>query len=243
MPRKQSFHRFFRSNQKTLFLLSFFILCSGIFFGLQRIFAISRIELVGAKTIRGLDEVNKKNLLLISAVRTEQKLFERNPEIKTITLEKRYPHTVRVTIKKARPAAQFETSDKYLILSDADRVIAIKTDLTPHMPIIRYYQKLHASDFTIGEVLTKKDISFSVFFIDHFSQVGINVDEVAIGSMNMIVLSSGNARYIFTTEKSRDEQFQIFYTLYKKADVEEIEYQALDLRFEKPIIKLKDNAL
>lgn len=239
MPHKPLFIQFFRTNHKVFLPLFSCVFFFVTFFWLNRFFSVSRIELIGYSDIRGLDEISKKNILLLKTNQVEQKLFRMNPLVRQITLEKIYPHTVKVVVRKASLAAQLAIASGYIVISDALRVVGISREQASDLPLIQYYQKLHASDFTIGEVLTKKDISFSVFFIDGFSKAGIRIDQAVIGGLNMIVLIADDVQYIFTTERDKEDQLSLFYSLYAKTRAEGIEYRALDMRFAKPIIKLK----
>lgn len=182
--------------------------------------------------------LSKKNIFFISIPETEKSLYKNNPDIQSIQVVKIYPQTLYITVQKAHPVAQLVVTNGFFLLTKEGRIIAKQRDKIPHAPIVSYYQKLHFHEHEIGEILTQKDILLSVFFIHRFAQAGIVVTHVDIASVNMIVLFADDKKYLFTANKEKDEQFEIFNTIYTHMKIEGVEYRSLDMRFEKPIIKL-----
>lgn len=230
---------FYRKNRLTVFFSLVFITFLILLFTFSRLFTISRISLDGSDYINGLDRVADQNIFFISIPDIEQYLYKINPDVQSVIVRKIYPHSLALTIKRAKVAAQLEVANGFFLLTKDTRIMAKKRNKETTVPVVTYYQKLHFDEYEVGEALTKKDILFSVFFIDHFSKVGITVNHIDITSLNMIVLYAGDQKYLFTTEKNRAEQFQIFETIYRKIQVAGFEYSGIDMRSNKPIIKIK----
>lgn len=205
---------------------------------MYRFFSVSRIELSGSDHMNGIDALSKKNIFFISIPETEKNLYKNNPDIQSVKVIKIYPQTLHITVQKAIPVAQLAVANGFFMLTKDNRIIAKRRDKIPHVPILSYYQKLHFHEYETGELLTKKDILLSVFFIHRFMQTGIVVNHVDIASLNMIVLFADDKKYLFTVDKEKDEQFDAFDRIYQHMKVEGVEYNSLDMRFEKPIIKI-----
>lgn len=238
MPARRLFTTYFQKHKKSVYFCSIFIFSLLFLFIVHRFFSVSVIELFGSEHINGVDTLSKKNIFFISIPETEKNLYKNNPDIQSVQVVKIYPQTLYIAVQKAHPVAQLVVANGFFLLTKEGRIIAKQRDQTPHVPIVSYYQKLHLHEHEIGEILTQKDILLSVFFIHRFAQAGIVVAHVDIASVNMIVLFADDKKYLFTADKEKDEQFEIFNTIYTHMKIEGVEYRSLDMRFEKPIIKI-----
>ncbi len=238
MRPKKSLILFYRNNKHIFLFLLIFTFFLVILIRGARLFSISHINLSGTDHINGIDKLYRKIIFFISIPESEKNLYSENPHIQSVKVNKLYPNTLHIIIQKAEPIAQLVVDEGFFVLSDDARIITKARKKDTEIPTISYYQKLHFNEYERGEILAKKDITFSVFFIKSFIRDEILVDSVDIVNLNMILLNSEGKKYIFTADKEKESQLKIFQTIYTRMKVDGIEYRTLDMRFEKPIIKI-----
>lgn len=238
MRPKKSLIIFYRTNKYRFLFVFIFIIFLVSLLICTRLFSITHISLSGAVYINGLDRLSRKNIFFISIPKTEKNLYNTNPSLQSVKVTKVYPSTLNIVVQKAEPVAQLRVKNGFFLLAHDGRIIAKQRNKTHEITLIKYYQQLYFNEYESGEILTKKDILFGAFFVYNFLKLGITVDSVDIINLNMIVLQVGDRKYIFTADKGMEAQFEAFKTIYPYMNVEGIEYKSLDMRFEKPIIKI-----
>lgn len=186
----------------------------------------------------GTQNILHKNIFFITVSQIESILLAANAHIKHITVEKEYPHSIKLLIQTHTPFAYFKANNGYFVVSDNGTVIT-KTRKTQEMlPIITYYQIFDYVSLNVGNNLSYKDIQAALGFLKKAQNLGISVDSVDINGLYLIRLNSGNKKLIFTAEKSREIQEYQFETIIHQFAIEGKNYKTLDVRFDKPLIEL-----
>ncbi|HLD27125.1 MAG TPA: FtsQ-type POTRA domain-containing protein [Patescibacteria group bacterium] len=238
MPPKKSLILLYHRNKSKLVFLVIFIVFFALFYIVARLFSVTHISLSGSDSINGLDQLSQKNIFFISISATEKNLYTANPYLQSVKIIKQYPDSLHIIVQKALPTVQLVVDGGFFLLANDGRIIAKQRTKIPDISTVNYYQQLHFNEYEIGALLSKKDILFNVFFVHNFTKMGITVDTVDIINLNMIVLNTKDKTYLFTADKEKEVQFEAFQRIYTYMNVEGIEYKSLDMRFEKPIIKI-----
>lgn len=225
-------------NNLVLFFIFFFLFLL-VFFIIKIIFSVSIIEISGTKDIKGLETIQGKLIFFIFPKESEKRLYYLNPPIKSLRLVKIYPNKIHIDVEEYVRVAIFEVDRGYFFLSEDGRILEKKRQQKVSLPIIHYYQKFHFDEYNTGDKLQYKDISHSLFLADKLHYLGIKIDSIDINGLDMLIFNSGDKKYIFTTNKEKELQYQEFKIIIERFKIEKTEYKNIDLRFEKPIIKLK----
>lgn len=238
LPFRRSWNKFFVQIKTPIFFAAVFISCLMILFLVKQIFSISIIKINKSDSLKGLDKLNKKMIFFISIAKEEKSLYKLNPNLDSIKITKQYPNQLLITINKAQPQAALKTDKGFFYLSLAGRIMLKKKDNDFRLPIINYYQLFHSDEYQTGILLTNKDILFSLFFIQKINLSGVQINSVDINSWDMLVLKTEDKNYFFTAEKDKDLQYDEWSQVVHRLKIEGVNYKVLDLRFNKPIIKI-----
>ncbi|QQG44834.1 MAG: FtsQ-type POTRA domain-containing protein [Candidatus Roizmanbacteria bacterium] len=214
-------------------------------------FKVKNIEISGITNkfnLVGLQELNGKNILLLSGETIKRDLLMNNPIIKQINVQKKYPDKLILIIETYRPAVYFVVDQGYFILSADGRILSkIKKDypqnelLPGGIPKINYYQKLNYSSWKNGDYLRYKDIVSALHFLKTALDLGLEINTIDINGTNMIALQMKGKKIIFTTEKDESVEDYQLNTIIRQFKIEGRDFDVLDLRFDKPMVQFKNN--
>ena len=164
---------------------------------------------------------------------------ERNPEIQTITVAKKYPNVLEVKITAYRPTALLETTNGFVALAGDGHILYKTKDDNKRLPKIRFYQKFNSDTITAGLDVSYKEIKDSLTFLTTIEDLGLMVDRVDINSTGVILCNLKDKIIIFTSEGDIKQQIYWLQTLVRQFKIEGKEFKSLDLRFDKPIVKFE----
>ena len=240
MPLKQSSRRSFLSKFiLIIFLLSFSFLAAYL---LHSVFLISKIEIVGESNNRqliGLDLIKGRNLLLLDKTNTEKDLIAKNAFIKSVETIKVFPNKVVIKIINDQPIAILKMDKGFLFLSAEGKVVFKKKDNPNGLTIINFYQNLYYFQYQISEKVDYEEILKTLSYLKTIIDLGMKVDAVDITGVHMVAFNLGEKKIFLSLEKDRQVQEYQLKTIYRQFKIEGKDFESLDLRFDKPVIKLK----
>lgn len=241
MPRKLSFKRFFRINRTFVFFALLIFGLTGAMILTDWYFSISNIEIISHEAIKpkGVDGILGKNLLILLSQQLEDSIRENNPEIRKITIRKKYPSTLSLIIEISKPQAALKADQGFFLLSETGRILQKTKQKKVSLPTILYYQKLSFPAYTAGEDIEFRDILNALHFLKQAKDLNLQINSIDISGVNMIRLQLKDSVLIFTTEKKLETQDYQLEKLVHQFKVEGKEFQLIDLRFDRPVIKLK----
>lgn len=227
----------------TFFALIIFFLALMYFF--YNFFKIKEIKILSKSKehiakIAGADLLVDKNLILLDTTKFNSLLVELNPKLTEIKLQKIFPNVLTVSYKLINPIAYLKSNNGYFYLSENAKILEKRKDKNAKLNLteISYYQKFDYGSNIAGDFLDFTDIRYSLEFLKKLNDLEIEVNSIDINSPNMIRLNLINSTVIFTTEKKINSQLNNLDKIIRKFKVEGKSFSLLDLRFDKPILKL-----
>ncbi len=240
MPRNLLLTKLSRPFKYFLSIILALLLFFGLY-GMDKLFLVTEIILQSPgkiSNIYGLENYRNKNLVILSIPKMAEKIKTQNPLIKSVQIKKIYPHKLIINIEKYEPFAVIKNSDEYFYLSQDGRFLYKNTKFNDSLPVIYYYQKFNQYIIGVGDWITFQDIIFSLHFIKTLSDLGLIVDRVDINGTDMILCKIGDKQIVFTTKISRELQVYELEQIIRQFKIKGQDYKSIDLRFEKPVIKL-----
>lgn len=221
-------------------LLALLIIMDRVF-RIQNIVATSLTSSDSKKisSITGLTSLYEKNILFVKTEQLKNGIMSSNPRIQSVSVRKKYPHTLLITIGFHNSVAYLQVNGGYFLLATDGKILEkSKTKNIASVPSIKYYQQLDYYGFQSGDIVSYKDIVTTLRLLIKALDLGFIINNIDINGLSMIVLNSNDKRFMFTTEKDISEQEYQFSAIVKKFRTEKKEFKSLDLRFDKPVISL-----
>ncbi len=160
-----------------------------------------------------------------------------NPTIKSVTVTKEYPDTVKLSITRYEPAAYLKSIDGYFLLADDAIILGKYQELeNSRLPVITYYQAIPFVQYQIGTQIPAKDIRDGIYFAQELRNRGIQINSIDIVGFHMLGLYTEEKEFYFSSEKERNTQIYHIEQSLKRLELDDVEYTAIDVRFEKPVI-------
>lgn len=227
------------SGKKILLLIFLSVLtCTTLVF-ISSTFTVKNIHIEGEHDVRGVEQYYGRSMLIISPDNVIQNLKENNARIADIVIEKIYPDTLYMHMTVKRPSVEVKLADGYITLAADGHILEkVKQRLNEEVPLIQYYQPLFYNQYHVGDTFDNNDIRVATAVSGSMLDLGVKVRAIDIASENMIVLHSEDFDVFTTSEKDADTQFREFEYTYKQLKIEGTKFSSIDVRFEKPIIKL-----
>lgn len=241
MPPKRLFRKY-SLLKKILVLLIFFSILLTLLLFLNNFFAIKEIEVISEDkkiNIIGLDLVYNNNLVLLNESKQAKALTEKNSFIQSIKLIKKFPNKITVEIKVDQPVAVLKADQGFLYLSETGKIIEKRKEKSFEIPEINYYQNIYYYQSQAGEFVDSREVLTTLKFLNIINELGLKVVSVDIAGVYMVAFNLKDNKIFFTLEKNpQDQEYQLS-TIIKQFKIEGREFSSLDLRFEKPVVKLK----
>ncbi len=218
---------------------------SGFFslFLLDKYFTIQQFEIISTKekiAVSGLENLEQKNILLSSDQEIIQIISANNPQLKNIQVEKRLPNQLVINVEFDQSIAALKVNQGYFLLNLTGKILAKDKESSGGLPTINYYQQLNYNAYSAGNKIDLKDIVVSLHFVKKVKGTGLEVLSIDIAGVDMIRLNLQNKKVlVFSVDKDLSLQDYQFEKLIRQFKIEGKEFESLDFRFDKPIVKLR----
>jgi hypothetical protein len=213
------------------------ILVFSAYFYVSTFYTIKNIQIDGISDLQGSYALYNENLLLIDVKKVEQELIRRNPLVKKVDIYRKFPSTLTIVVQLSTPFAYLQIEKGYIVLSKEGKILSF-VQKASQMPIIQYYQIFKQEEFSLGDSLNYKDIQVSIYFLEKMARLGFVIETVDINSLNVILFKNGEKKYFFSVEKDKELQYQTLKTILEYFKKENKDYKSIDLRFDKPVIRI-----
>jgi hypothetical protein len=207
-------------------------------FLVKKIYSVSEIEVKGGQ-IKDTNVLLGKLIFFIDTDKAEKELVLKNPDVKDVVIQKVYPSKISISVRKESPVAVLIAKDGFFYLSSKGKVLLKQTSMEDRKPLIHSFEKIYMTSYSAGDYINTLDIQYSLYFITKMKDLGIFIQSVDILGFDVLVLNEAERSYLVSIARDREIQYTQLKEIVNHFVIEGREYKSLDLRFEKPIIKLK----
>lgn len=225
--------------KKIILCFGISILLFGILVSVKSVFSIQKITIDGVGSLRGIDAYSGRFLPFMQEEQLEAEIRKANPILAEVKVYKQYPNTVYITAHQLRSVLVVMLTDGYVYVSEAGTILAKnRSEDQSQLPTLTYYQPLFFNQMSIGESVEHAEIVTASYMVDQILDLGIAVTKIDITNENMIVLHTDTFTILVTSMKDAQQQLRMLDYTYTQLRREGKEFSSIDVRFEKPIIKL-----
>jgi len=241
MQQKRLFGTFFFNKKPLLFLFLMLIFFVILFF-IGNYFYVKKVILVAdfpQEKIIGFQSLSKQNLLFLNKEQLEKEVLQKNPFLKKVQIDKVYPDKLRLKITIDKPFAALKADNGYFYLSETSKIIEKQKENTQKLPVVNYSQKIYYSSYQAGQKVDYREILGVLKLLKKTNDLGLVVDAVDIAGTYMVAFKIDEKKIIFSFDKDLEEQEEALKMIIKQFRIEGKDFATLDLRFNKPLIKVK----
>lgn len=187
--------------------------------------------------VYGLEIISGENMVLVNTTPFAEYLMKRNPKMKSVTIEKMFPHTLRVDLAQREPVAYVKDSLRTLSIDSDGVLLPLNQTAGKKLPVIKTENTIFlASEKTDWRLIKALSI------LDQMGKESISVDQIVIGkdtpnfyvyldtSIEVIIPFGGNPRIVATSLQVIVARFRIEGKFISK----------VDFQFDKPIVILRN---
>ncbi len=239
-------HKTFQDNSslKKFTLKKFLLLVSLILsfiFGIvfQSVFQITHINtnLKDAKT--KFQYLLGKNIVFLATEKEEKLLQKSNPSWETVSITKKFPNTLQVSISKEQAFAQIQNKNRYLIVNRHGKILALKHSVDKKLISISYFQTLRDYESKVNNTLTHKEIQYALKSIELGKNYSLKIKKITINKPQTITLYlSEDFLAILNVQKPIAKNLFILQNIIKSLEIKGIKPKIINLEFDKPTITL-----
>ncbi len=219
---------------KIIFFLGFFI---SLLFYFNDILKVKNIVLKEKIDIIGLEDLHNKNIFFINQKIVEENFLKKNPFLKAVKIEKKYPSTLVLNIEKETILAKIKINKGYFYLTKEGKILKKNQQDQGHYPLIIFYKKFYYHSYQTGDKIDFLEIKKTLFFIDEARQLLIFPYSIEILNQDMLVFNMAKNRILFSLKKDLNLQSYQLKEIVKNFKRQGLIFKELDLRFDKPIIR------
>ena len=204
-----------------------------LYWGTSKLFSIQVVEVIGEDVRVIVDEKKiSKNLLFFPSDKLREDILRDNPLLLDVRFKKLYPHTLQIIPTPRVPFIRLQSADR-LVLVDRDGVVLQDGDQGLSLPLIQ----LTLSPFRVGEVIPDKRIGMLLTFIDMF-QESLPIESITEYDSSSFQVKTGKTDIYITQDKPIQDTMATLQTLMAGFRIKGTLPAVVDLRFDKPIVKL-----
>ncbi len=238
MLQKLSWKKFLRDS---ILYISFISAIVAGFIGLFLVDRVLRVDEIIVKqtgkkiTVTGLQAFQGNSMLLLKEDEVVRLLKRDNPKIADITVDKKYPGTLTITIKTRQPVAALTGDVGFYLVAEDGTILEKVREEPSNLPKITHYQKLPFLNNQAGQNVNFTDISLSLSFYKRFLKLGLKPLSIDIQDYSMIRFIFAEEKEVrITAEKESEFQWYQIERLVKDLEIRGEKYRLIDVRFDKP---------
>jgi len=222
-----------------------FIISLGVwivlFHSIDNQYRVRTITVIGksdAESVIGTTALLNKNIWFIDEIKAREVINKINPFYEITKIQKEYPSTLSISVRRLYPSAYLDVGNGFLLLSKEGNILQKDRILSrDSIPIITYYQDIPYSGYHAGDIIDKKDIRDVLYYIEVVERAKEKVIRIDIAGYHMLGLYTDDHEYLFSSEKERELQLYQFEEAIKQFQIQGITYSRIDFRFDKPVVK------
>lgn len=228
---------FLTSFLTKLVLFALILASLVIGFILPNQFIINSIKILPKHTkIVGSDQLKNQNLLFLDIQKVKQQLFQDNPYLEKVTINKLYPQQLEIKVKLSRPVAQIKTNSHYLLINQRAKILAKLINPDPKLINISYYQKIRSFESRPGQTLINQDLVAAILVVAKGQEQNFNLERVNIPIPGQIQAKLTNRQTLitFSSKKNIAKSWTIVHNILRSLKIKGQSPKEINLLFEKP---------
>ena len=216
------------------YVFLFVVFSSAVYWFCTKMFTINNIVVVGNNLRVQVDESRlPKTLLFFPAEKLRVQLLAANPILSDIQFQKKYPHTL-VIVPTLRPAVARLALVSREVLVDAGGIVLSDTDASsPNLPRLI----VPITTVRIGEKITDPRVAAGIAFITGIQDI-LPVSSVSVEDEQSLRAKGDKLDIVFPQDGPIAPILATLQTLLSGFRIKGTLPTFIDLRFNKPIIKL-----
>ena len=187
--------------------------------------------------IFGLENLKGVNLIFLTQESVTNIIYKNNPAIEIEEITKVYPDKLFLKLNFSIPLAQLKLNSGFAQLSENGRVFKKIKALDKKLPVINFYQQFDYFQISVGDVFNYEELNTVLFLLKKCRDLDLLVESIDISGLSMIVFNLKEKKILFTTEKKAEKQAEELETLLRQFKIKAQDFQSVDLRFAKPIVR------
>ena len=174
-----------------------------------------------------------KNILTVTSRQAQSTITDTYKCAKNVTVQKKYPSTLIITVESDRPLVK--VGDKNIYLTQNGFVL--ENQNLGNLPAIFFDKE---PELKIGEKIEDDTIVYCLSLISQIGKTDFVTTSVRILNPAMIsVYNRENQAVIFTSEKDASRQVDSLQLILSESRIDPSKIGKIDLRFAKPVITYK----
>lgn len=246
LPKKKKYQQkkyFILTKEKLILFLIFPILAVTIYFILKgNFFRIKKIscQINQSYCSPGIEEnfysLLDKNIFLIDLSEKTEKLKDAHPDWQTLKLSKKMPHEIAVEILTLQPVAALgkEGEKKFYLIDQLGNLVDRK-EVNPGFPLIIIED---LPQVELGQPLSVSFLSQSLELVKLLTELRLDFKNLKIQKEIIIAVFAGFQAF-FSPERDLQKQVASLQLIINEGRIDKSHLQEIDLRFEKPVIKME----
>ncbi len=196
------------------------------------VFRIQEIRVSGAPVRVVIDQKKlTRNLLFFPTDLVKNQLLADNPLISSVTITKKYPHTLDIIVSVREGVARLLSGTQQFLV-DADGVaIGEPTSLSQNLPIIT----INVPMIHVGDSVRDHGFLSALSFIRETRGL-LEIEQVEIFDSASLLAKTGKTDILFPQQSTTSDIAATLQTIFSGFRIKGTLPTRIDLRFEKPIV-------
>jgi len=200
----------------------------------------TNVDLISLRT--SLEEIKGKNIFFVTPSEVMGELDEYNAFVKSIYIEKRVPSTLHIQIEEYEPKFLGYASERCKLFSEEGvSIVEICKDCEEEcFQYMDVYSSIYISSNSSLE--NSKRLIYTeeiVNVLEILKIFGYDIKGIDISNGIARFESIDNHLFVFDISENLEVQLNRVYVVGKKINDENMNFKSLDLRFERPVMKLE----
>ena len=192
------------------------------------------IELKHANIQQATNQYLGQEYFSLNLYNLEQDILDSEKYIKGVNAEKVFPNKVRLKIEEYIPTSYLEYKETCYIISQEgvilEELVEYEECTLENGILLETDQNILAENRLIFDVEVEEAITV-------LTEFGWEVNKIKFNK-NVLNFTDGEKTVVIEVNQEYENQLAKLYLILEKANIEGIEYESLDLRFQRPVMKL-----
>jgi cell division septal protein FtsQ len=233
-----------RLNVIRLLIIASALASVGMGFFYVSYFRVSSIKTNTPIPSSYVDELQKQTVPLLNIEAVKSELMRRDPLIAEVSVEKKYPSGLIITVKKTTPAALLKNGSLYVELDRSGRVLSVSKKENKKLMLISFYQTIPDYELVPGRTLKRDEVLYAVRLIHKLDINGFHLQSISVTAPSVITLTGETDEpvVLLSTKKDIDKNLVLMHNSIKALTISGEKASVINLQFSKPFIEYENNS-